>query len=352
MVVPLQALRSALSEIVGRVRDLHEDVTVTVAGEPSATLVNPYRYESMRETLAILADPGLTQALEEAAADDESYSTEEVLASLQNRPSVQTPLAVPGPQAEQVDLGAHLEWQRASRLTRARTAAEVQAAVHEHEQLSTPGTRQLRILGPQEGNPAPADTTLTSAMRYTPGPLESAIGRASVPQQSRPWQPIVAETPDLVTTEADGVSRAYDDYQRMMAAFLTELADAPDSMLSDPALPATATALIAAALRIVNAQHGHLGMGWDTWSDVPGDLQHDAMTIVLSEAQQGTLYTGPLNLEPDPSGPSGAVPALRQPRQPTRQEDLSARAHHKRRGALAGAIQRALTSGGERRPDE
>jgi prevent-host-death family protein len=51
-VLPLGDVKSHLSELVGRVHDQHERVTVTVHGRPSAILIAPEDLEALEETLA------------------------------------------------------------------------------------------------------------------------------------------------------------------------------------------------------------------------------------------------------------------------------------------------------------
>jgi prevent-host-death family protein len=58
-----------LSELVGRVHDHHERVTVTVHGRPSAVLVATEDLERLEETLAILRDSETVGRL--AASDAE-----------------------------------------------------------------------------------------------------------------------------------------------------------------------------------------------------------------------------------------------------------------------------------------
>lgn len=48
-VLPLGEVKSHLSEIVGRVHDYHERVTVTVHGRPSAILIAPEDLEAVEE---------------------------------------------------------------------------------------------------------------------------------------------------------------------------------------------------------------------------------------------------------------------------------------------------------------
>ena len=55
-VLPLGDVKAHLSEIVGRVHDHHERVTVTVHGKPSAILIAPEDLEALEETLEIMGD--------------------------------------------------------------------------------------------------------------------------------------------------------------------------------------------------------------------------------------------------------------------------------------------------------
>jgi prevent-host-death family protein len=51
--LPLGEVKTHLSELVGRVHDHHERVTVTVHGRPSAVLVSVEDLERLEETVAI-----------------------------------------------------------------------------------------------------------------------------------------------------------------------------------------------------------------------------------------------------------------------------------------------------------
>lgn len=62
-VLPLNEVKSKFSEMVGRVRDHHEEIVITVHGEPAAVLLSAYEFESMQETLAVLNDPGAMAAI-------------------------------------------------------------------------------------------------------------------------------------------------------------------------------------------------------------------------------------------------------------------------------------------------
>ena len=67
--VPLAEVKAHLSELVGRVNDHHERVTVTVHGRPSAVLIAVEGLESLEETLAILSDPATLRRLAESDAE-------------------------------------------------------------------------------------------------------------------------------------------------------------------------------------------------------------------------------------------------------------------------------------------
>jgi len=65
--MPLATVKAHLSELVGRVSEQHERVTVTVHGRPSAVLLAVDDLESLEETIAILSD---TSALRQLADSD------------------------------------------------------------------------------------------------------------------------------------------------------------------------------------------------------------------------------------------------------------------------------------------
>ncbi len=67
--LPLGEVKSHLSEIVGRVHDHHERVTVTVHGRPSAVLLAIEDLERLEETLAIMRDPETMRRLAESDAE-------------------------------------------------------------------------------------------------------------------------------------------------------------------------------------------------------------------------------------------------------------------------------------------
>ena len=87
-VLPLGDVKSHLSELVGRVRDHHERVTVTVHGKPSAILIAPEDLEALEETLAIMRDAATMNRLAESDAElarGEYVSAEELAETMRRR---------------------------------------------------------------------------------------------------------------------------------------------------------------------------------------------------------------------------------------------------------------------------
>ena len=68
-VVPIAEAKARLSELVGRVHDHHERVTVTVHGRPSVVLVAIEDLEALEETLEVLADSEAMRRLAESDAE-------------------------------------------------------------------------------------------------------------------------------------------------------------------------------------------------------------------------------------------------------------------------------------------
>ena len=79
--LPLEEVKTHLSELVDRVHDQHERVTVTVHGRPSAILLAIDDLERLEETLAILRDADAMRRLDDADAElarGETVSAEEL----------------------------------------------------------------------------------------------------------------------------------------------------------------------------------------------------------------------------------------------------------------------------------
>jgi antitoxin YefM len=64
----LAQTKAHLSELVARVGEQHERITVTVHGRPVAVLLAVDDLESLEETIAVLSDAAALQALGEADA--------------------------------------------------------------------------------------------------------------------------------------------------------------------------------------------------------------------------------------------------------------------------------------------
>jgi antitoxin YefM len=88
--LPLGEVKTHLSELVSRVHDHHERVTVTVHGRPSAVLVAIEDLERLEETLAILRDPNTMARLAESDAEiarGESISESDLAEEVRRRSS-------------------------------------------------------------------------------------------------------------------------------------------------------------------------------------------------------------------------------------------------------------------------
>jgi antitoxin YefM len=61
--------KAHLSELVARVGEQHERITVTVHGRPAAVIIAVDDLESLEETIAVLSDSAVLRALGEADAE-------------------------------------------------------------------------------------------------------------------------------------------------------------------------------------------------------------------------------------------------------------------------------------------
>ena len=87
-VLLLGDVKFRFSEIVSRVHDHHERVTVTVHGRPSAVLVAPEDLERLEETLEIMRDAATMNRLAESDTDlarGEHVSAEELAEAMRQR---------------------------------------------------------------------------------------------------------------------------------------------------------------------------------------------------------------------------------------------------------------------------
>ena len=84
----LAETKAHLSELVARVGEQHERVTVTVHGRPAAVLIAVDDLESLEETIAVLSDSAALRALSEADAElarGEGVSEGDLAAAMQAR---------------------------------------------------------------------------------------------------------------------------------------------------------------------------------------------------------------------------------------------------------------------------
>ncbi|HEX9236986.1 MAG TPA: type II toxin-antitoxin system Phd/YefM family antitoxin [Actinomycetota bacterium] len=64
--LPLAEIKAHLSEIVDRVEEQHERVTLTRNGRPAAVLISPEDLEALEDALELLADPVARTEIEQA----------------------------------------------------------------------------------------------------------------------------------------------------------------------------------------------------------------------------------------------------------------------------------------------
>jgi len=86
--LPLGEVKTHLSELVGRVHDQHERVTVTGHGRPSAVLVAVEDLERLEETLAIMRDADTMRRLAESDAElarSEAVTAAELAETMRHR---------------------------------------------------------------------------------------------------------------------------------------------------------------------------------------------------------------------------------------------------------------------------
>ena len=62
--LPLAEIKAHLSEIVDRVEEQHERVTLTRNGRPAAVLISPDDLEALEDTLELLAGPRVRTEIE------------------------------------------------------------------------------------------------------------------------------------------------------------------------------------------------------------------------------------------------------------------------------------------------
>ena len=67
-ILPISEVKTRLPELVTGVEKREEEVIVTRKGKPVAVVVNYREYERLKETLEVLADPGLMRQIARSKA--------------------------------------------------------------------------------------------------------------------------------------------------------------------------------------------------------------------------------------------------------------------------------------------
>jgi antitoxin YefM len=82
--LPLAEVKNRLSEVVDRLEREHGRVVITKHGRPAAVMLSLEDLESLEETLAVLSDPELIAAIQEAdVAGTTRLSKQEALAEIE-----------------------------------------------------------------------------------------------------------------------------------------------------------------------------------------------------------------------------------------------------------------------------
>jgi antitoxin YefM len=68
-IVPFSEARANLTELLDELENKHEHVLITRNGRPSAVMLSADEYESLEETLEILQDKDLMEALRKSEDD-------------------------------------------------------------------------------------------------------------------------------------------------------------------------------------------------------------------------------------------------------------------------------------------
>lgn len=73
---PLRSVRDHLSEVVDRVEDHHERITITRNGREAAVIISPEDLAQLEETISVLNDP---EALADIREADAAYAKGDVV---------------------------------------------------------------------------------------------------------------------------------------------------------------------------------------------------------------------------------------------------------------------------------
>jgi prevent-host-death family protein len=76
--VALADVKNRLSGVVDQIQRLHGRVVITKHGRPAAVILSTEDLESLEETLEVLRDPALLEAIREAEAEVAAGQTEQL----------------------------------------------------------------------------------------------------------------------------------------------------------------------------------------------------------------------------------------------------------------------------------
>jgi antitoxin YefM len=83
-ILPISQLKSKLNEYVDAVAETRDQITITKNGAPAAVLIGVDEWESIKETLHWLAQPGIVESVAESEADvvaGRTYGEDEIRAA-------------------------------------------------------------------------------------------------------------------------------------------------------------------------------------------------------------------------------------------------------------------------------
>ncbi len=73
--LPLAEIKAKLSEVVDRVENRHERITLTRNGRPAAVLISPDDLDALEDTLEILSNPDAMREIKQAREEIERGET-------------------------------------------------------------------------------------------------------------------------------------------------------------------------------------------------------------------------------------------------------------------------------------
>ncbi|BBY60980.1 type II toxin-antitoxin system Phd/YefM family antitoxin [Mycolicibacterium sarraceniae] len=68
-ILPISQVKSKINEYVDAVAETRDQITITKNGSPAAVLIGVDEWESIKETLYWLSQPGITESVAESEAD-------------------------------------------------------------------------------------------------------------------------------------------------------------------------------------------------------------------------------------------------------------------------------------------